>query len=116
MYYRMLRLPVVKQCFTQPVLRSSFVAAHLACLPRQDRRARFSFLALYYTVCAMCLLTATFLNISMLSGYGAEHKYYALLLLATSMTILIVSSNRYERKYRAAYQRMLHESAFRELA
>jgi hypothetical protein len=115
MYHRMLRLPVVKQCFTQPVLRSSFVAAHLATLPRPDRRARRLFLTLYYSIGVVCLATVTFLNCSLLSGYGAEHKYYALLLLAISMAVLIVSSTRYEKRHHAAYLWMLRESPFREL-
>lgn len=115
MYHRMLRLPAVKRCFTQPVLRSSFVAAHLAALPRPDRRARRLFLTLYHSVCAVCILTATFLNYSLISGDAGGLRYYAMLLLAIGITVLIVSSTRYEKKHRAAYQRMLRESPFREL-
>ena len=115
MYHRMLRLPVVKQCFVQPILRSSFVAAHLASLPRPDRRARRLFLTLYYSICVVCLATASFLNYSLLSGYGAEQKLYALLLLAISMAVLIISSTRYEKRHHAAYRQMLRESPFREL-
>lgn len=115
MLQTILRLPVVKQCFTQPVLRSTFVAAHLAALPRPERRARRWFLTLYYSICVVCLVTVTYLNYSLLTGYGAAHKYYALLLLAISMAALIFTSTRYEKRQHAAYLQMMRESSFREL-
>ena len=114
MYHRLLRNPVVKQRFTKPVLRTNFVAAHLANLPRQDRRARRLFLLLYYAVCAQCLAAAVVVNYCLITGHGGNLKYHALLALLISMGVSIICSSRYEKKHRAAYERMLRESPFRD--
>ena len=116
MYHRLLRARIVKQCFAKPVLRSSFVAAHLASLPRQDRRAKRMFLLLYYAICAQCLAAAGVLNYCLISGHGGSLKYYALLALLLSMGVSIVCSTRYEKKHRAAYEKMLRESTLQDLA
>lgn len=115
MSHRVSRLPEVKRCFTKPVLRSSFVAAHLASLPRQDRRARRLFLLLYYAVCAQCLAAAIVVNFCLISGHGGNLKYYALLALLLSMGVSIICSTRYEKRHHAAHEKMQRESPFRDL-
>jgi len=80
-----------------------------------ERHARWRYLVLYYLLGIVCLAAATFLNYSLNTGYRAELKFGALLLLMISMLLMIGSSTRYEKRCRAAQQRVLHEPMFTNL-
>ncbi len=79
---------------------------------RQERRC---YLVLYYLLGILCLAAATFLNYSLNTGYRAELKFGALLLLMICMFLMIGSSKRYEERCHAAHQRVLHEPTLTKL-
>jgi hypothetical protein len=115
MNHKKLRPRAAQQYRAKPVLRANFVAAQLAMLPRQTRRARRLFLLLYYAVSAQCLAAAGVLNYCLITGYGENMKYHALGALLISMGVSIVCSRQFEKKQLAAQQRLLFETAFRKV-